>query len=158
VIKEPEAQMCARCFSPLNPYVVLETRAVTAFLHPENADGWDHEPDPIPRDERVVQACDFCAQPCGLVVFRTRKTVIYRVGALTHDMGDYWAACERCAGHIRSKSPHLLIDRAVSLARNPDTGDYLNRPERRSMRAEFKRIHMAFFRAQPAEVRRGDEL
>ena len=153
-VNMPGAQMCAHCFTPLNPYFDLNMGKLLEFMHPENADGWDHEPKPIPCDDRVVECCDFCAQPGGSVVFRTRKTVVYQVGPLTHDMGDDWSACERCAGFIRSKSPHLLIDRAVALARHPEHGGALNRPERRMIRQECKALHMAFFKAQPTEIRR----
>jgi hypothetical protein len=151
VTNEPDAQMCAQCFTPLNPF--LDSRELVGFHHPDNTDGWDHEPEPVPRDDRVVESCDFCAQPGGSVVFRTAKTVIVRIGPVTNAMGYCWSACERCAGYIRSNSVHLLIDRALSVARHPDHGGSLNRLERRAMREQFKDIHMAFIRAQPTEIR-----
>ncbi|MFJ7901875.1 hypothetical protein ACIQ6V_15525 [Streptomyces sp. NPDC096198] len=82
-----------------------------------------------------------------MTAFETDKAIVMFDGPFTRVFADPWAACERCAVHIRNRSPHLLIDRAVLVL----PGN-LNRPERRARRTAIKALHMKFFAAQPQEV------
>ncbi|MFE0775710.1 hypothetical protein [Streptomyces sp. NPDC058861] len=146
---QPE-RMCEICFNPLNAFVNLDDLSVE-YIHQERVEGWNHDPVPVPKDERLVPQCDFCGQPGGTAHFRTRKTVVMRAYGLTRDMGDDWAACERCAPHVRSGAVHLLIDRAV------DVSHVTNRPERRDFRRAVKALHMKVMEAEPREITPGKE-
>ncbi|MCF3100987.1 hypothetical protein IPZ58_05280 [Streptomyces roseoverticillatus] len=148
------------CFTPLNAYYADQSRlSPPEFIHPDrDEEAWDHEPQPTPVDSRVIYMCDFCSQPGGTAHFRTRKTVFEDQPDGTRlDMGDDWSACETCAKHIRSRSPHLLIDRAVAVTPGPLPGIPLNRPMRRLLRREYKARHMKFFEADPIEISEGEE-
>ncbi|GHF38760.1 hypothetical protein GCM10010218_19990 [Streptomyces mashuensis] len=155
----PRPRMCAVCFTPLDAHTPLWAPIVPPiYEHPARAEGeWDHEPEPVDVDERVIHLCDLCLQPGGTSTFRTTKALVaIEEDGQIRDYGDDWAACETCATHVRRRSPHLLIDRAVSLARHPN-GRPLNRPERRDLRRHIKPVHMAFLEAEPFEVPSGKQ-
>ncbi|MFD7162799.1 hypothetical protein [Streptomyces violascens] len=141
-----EPMMCDTCCTPLNPHHVA---GLSAYLHPAWVEKeWDHDPEPVPVDpSRLRGVCDFCSADHPSTAFVTRKAIVVLEGRFTHVYSEAWASCERCAVHIRNRSPHLLIDRAVLML----PGN-LNRPERRSRRREIKSLHMKFFEAEPEEV------
>ncbi|MFF9481374.1 hypothetical protein [Streptomyces sp. NPDC014733] len=141
-------RMCCVCFTSLNPRLDLNTGAMS-YIHPHRSEPWDHQPDPVPIDERLIPICDLCAQPGGAVTFHTRRTVVIDEGpgGDLRDMGDYWSACTRCAVHIRKRSLHLLLNRAVLVWPEP-----LNRPGRENLRRNLKAFHFKFFAADPQEL------
>ncbi|WP_370422470.1 hypothetical protein AB8O64_29720 [Streptomyces sp. QH1-20] len=143
-----EPKMCDTCCTPLDPFMPFATGVVT-YKHPAwVGKEWDHDPVPVPNDPgRLRGSCDFCSADHPSTAFETVKAIVMQDGPFTHVFADPWAACERCAVHVRNRSPHLLIDRAVMVL--PGT---LNRPQRRARRKEIKTLHMAFFQAGPEEV------
>ncbi|MBT2383852.1 hypothetical protein [Streptomyces sp. ISL-11] len=114
---------------------------------------WDHEAQPVPVDDRVIRVCDFCTRASAATAFVTRKAIIaITPTGQTEVWAEPWAACETCAAFIRNRSPHLLMDRAVALARHPVTGGPLDRPTRRILRREhIKPLFTKFFQAEPSE-------
>ncbi|MGK5627018.1 hypothetical protein [Streptomyces sp. URMC 123] len=141
-------KMCDTCCTPLEPFKSFALGTVT-YGHPNwVGKEWDHDPVPVPKDPgRLRGICDFCSADYPSTAFETAKAILMFDGPVTHVFADAWTACERCAVHIRKRSPHLLIDRAVAVL--PGT---LNRPERQERRKEVKALHMKFFAAQPYEV------
>lgn len=141
-----EPMMCDTCCTPL-------THRIDAFggryVHPAwVGKEWDHPAEPVPQDpSRLRGVCDFCSADQPVTAFLTRKAIVEKVGGQTHVYAEPWNACERCAVHVRNRSPHLLMDRAVAVL--PGT---LNRPDRQARRAALKPLHMAFFQAEPEEV------
>ncbi|MEH6373677.1 hypothetical protein V7793_04855 [Streptomyces sp. KLMMK] len=144
-----DPMMCDRCCTSLNPTMPFATGVVT-YAHPAwVGKEWDHDPEPVPVDPgRLRGVCDFCSADHPSTAFETVKAIVMLDGPFTRVFSDPWAACERCAVHVRNRSPHLLIDRAVSVL----PGTY-NRPDRRARRKEIKALHMKFFAAQPYELK-----
>ncbi|MCZ1015633.1 hypothetical protein [Streptomyces noursei] len=105
-------------------------------------------------DERLVPLCDLCGQPGGAVTFHTRRTVVIDEGpgGNLRDMGDHWSACARCAVHIRKRSLHLLLNRAVLVWPEPLSG-----PQRQKLRRNLKALHSKFFAAEPREMKTDKE-
>ncbi|ARZ66931.1 hypothetical protein SMD11_1270 [Streptomyces albireticuli] len=143
-----EPMMCDTCCTPLEPSVSFVTVVVT-YRHPRwVGHEWDHVPLPVPLDpSRLRGVCDFYSAGFPTTAFETVKAIVMQDGPFIRVFTEPWAACQRCAVHIRNRSPHLLIDRAVLVL--PGT---LNRPERQARRKEIKTLHMAFFQAEPEEV------
>ncbi|GAA4104793.1 hypothetical protein GCM10022284_50760 [Streptomyces hundungensis] len=137
--------MCEVCCVPLNHWETFGG----LYVHPTWVDKeWDHAEVPVPVDPgRLRGICDFCSSDLPVTAFLTRKAVIEKVGPLIQVYSEPWAACGRCAVHVRNRSPHLLLDRVVAVL--PGT---TNRPERRARRAELKPTYMKFFQAGPEEV------
>ncbi|WP_327359724.1 hypothetical protein [Streptomyces sp. NBC_01304] len=143
---QPNPMMCGACCTPLN-YVSDAFGA--RYAHPAwVGKTWDHAAVPVPRDEsRQRGVCDFCASDHPVTAFYTRKAIVQDEGGKTHVFSEPWASCERCAVHIRNRSPHLLLDRAVAVLPGR-----LNQPERQARRAALKPLYMKFFQAEPDEV------
>ncbi|WP_158754256.1 hypothetical protein [Streptomyces sp. NRRL F-2580] len=146
----PDRRMCDVCCVALNQHVGTVFRDVS-FRHPDwQGVTWDHDPAPVPVDpERLAEICDFCSAGTTAAIFETRKAIVMIQGPNTHVFSEPWAACERCAVHIRRRTLHLLLDRVVAVL--PGTS---NRPERRARRAELKALYVKFFAADPVELER----
>ncbi|MEV8022476.1 hypothetical protein AB0O76_40525 [Streptomyces sp. NPDC086554] len=143
---EADKRMCDTCCTPLNYRTdFLGSR----YVHPDwVGKEWDHAAVPVPQDPgRLLGVCDFCSADVPMTAFYTRKAIVHIEGGVTRVYSEAWASCERCAVHVRNRSPHLLIDRAVAVL----PGD-LNRPERRARRAALKPVFVKFFQAEPEEV------
>ncbi|MCZ1019384.1 hypothetical protein [Streptomyces noursei] len=141
-----EPMMCDTCCTPLDHRI---DAFGARYVHPDwVGKEWDHPAAPIPQDPgRLRGVCDFCSADHPVTAFFTRKAIVEKIGGETHVYAEPWNACERCAVHVRNRSPHLLMDRAVAVL--PGT---VNRPDQRARRAALKPVFMAFFQAEPEEV------
>ncbi|MEU1353905.1 hypothetical protein ABZ410_08365 [Streptomyces cinnamoneus] len=151
----PDPRMCGTCFTPLEAHFDGFGLLPPLYEHPERDELWDHEAQPVPVDDRVVRTCDFCERANAATAFVTRKAIIgITPTGETQFWTEPWSACETCATFIRNRSPHLLMDRAVALARHPLTGGPLDRPTRTALRrVHIKPLFTKFFEAEPSEVR-----
>ncbi|WKK23005.1 hypothetical protein QZH56_30345 [Streptomyces olivoreticuli] len=153
MLTTPDPRMCGVCFTPLEARFDGLGLWTPVYTHPER-EPWDHDPKPVPVDDRVIRTCDFCEHTPGATAFLTRKAIVgLTPTGETEIWAEPWSACAICAKHIRSRAVHLLMDRAVAMARHPETGGPLDRPTRRVLRREhIKPLFMKFFAAEPSEV------
>ncbi|AYG80016.1 hypothetical protein DWB77_02136 [Streptomyces hundungensis] len=143
-----EPRMCDTCCIPLDPFMLFISREVE-YRHPAWVGvEWDHVPVPVPPDPgRLRGVCDFCSSDHPVTAFETEKMIVMFDGLSIHEFSEPWSACRRCAVHIRRRSPHLLIERALQVI--PGT---LNQPDRWARRTRIKALFMNFFKAKPEEV------